>query len=234
MTKYSVVLTFYNESQNIALLVREVESELPLESELILIDDCSTDDSWIVAQSITTKSVPLRAYKNHERLGLGLSILEGIKKSSGQLILLLDSDFTHNPSDIPRLLAAADNHELTVASRYVKGGGMKPFHLFLASRIYVALLRLYLGVKQKDLLGGYMVMKRSSFSPILHQEFFEGFGNFSLAISLFAYRRDFRIKEVSAVFQVRRAGKKKSNRKKMIKDYFTSARKYKKLIGTSQ
>lgn len=233
MTKYSVVLTFYNESENIIPLVREVELMLPIDSELILIDDCSTDDSWMIAQSIIPKSIPIRTYKNQERIGLGLSILEGIRKSKGQLILLLDSDFTHNPSDIPKLLADADNYELTVASRYLNGGGMKPFHLFLSSRIYVAMLRLYLGLRQKDLLGGFMVMKRLSFSPIFREEFFEGFGNFSLAISIFASRRELRIKEIPTVFQARRAGKKKSNRKKMIKEYFASARKYKKLIGTN-
>ena len=229
-TQLSVVLTFYNEAPNLRELIRELGNVLPLETEIILIDDMSTDSSWEIVQKITSNSLKIRYFRNPTRIGLGRSVLSGILTASSDRILLMDTDFTHNPRDLPKLLRVFPEHDLVIGSRYVEGGDMQPRNLYHSSKIYVRLLRLYMRLPIWDILGGFTLLNREKFKAVLTEEYFRGFGDFSIALCLFAHLQKLRIVEVPVCFDKRKAGFKKSKRMKMIILYFNSSRLFRKLL----
>lgn len=230
--KYSIVLTFYNEAENLSPLFFALEQVLPIQTEVVIVDDASTDDSWRITSELSSDKLILKRIRNLSRLGLASSILTGIRGATGTHVILMDSDFTHNPKDIDRLIAKTSQFDLAIASRYVSGGSMKPWYLYFSSRLYVNLLRIYLRLNVRDLLGGYFVFRREAFKQMIKNEFFEGFGDYSIAFCLFAEINKLNLIEIPVVFQERKAGKKKSKRLRMMIQYLKSSRKFKRLLSS--
>ena len=227
ISKFSVILTFFNEAENLYPLFKELEQVLPLQTEVVLVDDASTDQSWKITSELKSENLTIKRIRNSVRSGLAASVLTGIRGATGDYVLLMDSDFTHNPKDINKLIECASSFDLVVASRYITGGGMQPWYLKITSHAYVKLLRTYLQTKTRDLLGGFLLFRRLAFEPIFKKHFFEGFGDFSIAICLFAEVNNLKVTEIPVVFQQRKAGEKKSRRLGMAFSYLKSSRKFK-------
>ena len=105
---FSIVIPIFNEEKNIEKLVDEIYSHLTIFNksyELVLVNDCSTDNSLTVIKNIKKKShIPIKVINNPLNIGQSLSLYEGIKSSTNNTIVTLDADGQNNPKDIPMLL----------------------------------------------------------------------------------------------------------------------------------
>jgi dolichol-phosphate mannosyltransferase len=232
---FSVVLPTLNESENVTLLIDQIIKEFidKASLEIIVVDDDSTDQT---AEKVRKFKIPeghclvkLVLIENGFKIGLGQSILKGIQRASNNLIVVMDSDFTHQPKDIRNLLAKLDDNSIVIGSRYVKGGLMESWHLYFASKIYNRFLRFLLRTQTRDLLGGFFVFNKSHFADFLNFEVFSGYGDYFiwLIYGIEKYSK-YPYVEIPVVFAERLHGKSKSKRISMLFSYYVSAQKCKK------
>lgn len=190
----SVILPTRNEPL-INELIEEVHKSLKGKNHEIIVVDKSDKKPVI-------KGAKLFIQKSK---GLGKAVVEGIGYSKGDIIVVMDSDFAHDPKDIPRLLKKIDKYDIVIGSRYAKGAkSMDTFFRKTASRIYCLLSNIVLGLPYKDTMNGFAVVRRKVYDSIdlnplgykIHTETFYK-----------AKKMGFLICEVPITFHKRRAGK---------------------------
>src|SRR3989304_2309739 len=126
--KISVILPTYNEAGNITALVKAIIGQAGLKRfklEIIVIDDDSPDHTAGIVKALSGK-YPVKLIVRKNQHGLATAILRGIQQATGQVIVLMDTDFNHQPKDIIRLVepVVAGRVDLVIGSRYIKGGGV--------------------------------------------------------------------------------------------------------------
>ena len=146
--------------------------------------------------------------------GLGRAYLAGFATRStngAELVLEMDADFSHDPADLPRLIAAAEHADLVLGSRYVPGGGVTNWGRLrrLLSRGGSAYARVLLGVPVNDLTGGFKCFHRRVLEAIdLENVHADGYG-FQIELTYKAVRAGFTVKEVPILFRERSVGSSK-------------------------
>jgi len=158
----SVVVPTFNEEDNIPLLLSDIGHALrDYAYEVIVVDD-GTDKTREIAMEMGAK-----AYRG-VRLGLGAAILEGIRHSSGDVVVVMDADLSHSPGDIPRLLQPVlqGDYHMAIGSRYVKGGDVSNWdkHRGLSSRISAAIMFPIFGVR--DANSGFFAFRKSKIDGV--------------------------------------------------------------------
>lgn len=149
----SVVLPVFNEAQNLGRLLDRLQSlELP-DSEVIVVDDGSTDGSGEIAEKRRVRLV-----RHPYNIGNGAAIKSGIRAARGRLLVLMDGDGQHQPEEIPALLAEAHRYDMVVGARG-KGSRLR-FHRYVANLIYNALASYVTRFKVEDLTSGFRVIAR--------------------------------------------------------------------------
>ncbi|MGQ0376125.1 MAG: polyprenol monophosphomannose synthase, partial [Nitrososphaerota archaeon] len=168
----SIIVPTYNESQNILSILKSIEDNLPKNKpvETIVVDDNSPDGTGnIVEEYINTvkkaTGYTIGVIRRRAKEGLSSAILKGIESSKGQTIVVMDSDRSHPPDIIPKMVDTLDNSEcdIVVASRYVKGGAVSGWSVKrkLISKVATKIAQHGLGVGQKDPLSGFFAFKRN-------------------------------------------------------------------------
>jgi len=212
-----LVLPTYNEAENVEPIVREslvrlAESGMP--HRVLVVDDASPDGTGHIADRLAAELVPVEVLHRDRKEGLGRAYLAGfgVALSAGaELVLEMDSDFSHDPADIPRLLRAAEGADLVLGSRYVPGGGVTDWGPLrrAISRGGSLYARLLLGVPVHDLTGGFKCFHRSVLESIdLEHVHADGYG-FQIELTYRALQRGFTVEEVPIVFRDRRVGESK-------------------------
>ncbi|MCH7912892.1 MAG: glycosyltransferase family 2 protein [Deltaproteobacteria bacterium] len=149
----SVVLPVFNEAQNLGRLLDRLQSlELP-DSEVIVVDDGSTDGSGEIAEKRGVRLV-----RHPYNIGNGAAIKSGIRAARGRLLVLMDGDGQHQPEEIPALLAEAHRYDMVVGAR--GKGSMLRFHRTVANLLYNALASYVTRFKVEDLTSGFRVVSR--------------------------------------------------------------------------
>jgi dolichol-phosphate mannosyltransferase len=208
--KVSVVMPTYNEKENIAALIRAVLRHIQDEIEVIVVDDNSPDGTWKVVEEIGDEKVRL-IRRIHER-GLASAIRTGIESSSGDVVVIMDTDFSHPPDKIPDLIEATQDCDIALGSRHVTGGRME------ASRARVFLSKMtnlfagfFLGFDIKDYTGGFLAIKRKVFDDIQILDEWGEYGNYGIGFLYEAKKNGYIIKEVPFVYKFRTAGSTKTS-----------------------
>ena len=125
-----LILPTYNEAVNLEPFVRAVLPELAEaapEHRILIVDDNSPDGTGRIADGLASELDAVEVLHRAEKQGLGVAYLAGFRRaldSGADLILEMDSDFSHSPADVPRLISAAEDADLVLGSRYVPGGGV--------------------------------------------------------------------------------------------------------------
>ena len=125
-----LILPTYNEAENIEAMLRAALAQLAStgrEHTILVVDDGSPDGTGQIADAMAGEHAEIRVLHRPEKQGLGRAYLAGFEDAlanGAELILEMDSDFSHDPADLPRLIAAADAADLVLGSRYVPGGGV--------------------------------------------------------------------------------------------------------------
>ena len=146
-----LILPTYNEAENIAPFVEAVQAELPPGARVLIVDDSSPDGTGEIADRLAAEREGVAVLHRPLREGLGPAYIAGFREAlaaGAELILEMDSDFSHEPAYLPRLLEAAEGADLVIGSRYVDGGGVGDWGAMrrAISRGGSAYARLVLGV----------------------------------------------------------------------------------------
>lgn len=208
-----IVTPTYNERENIAAFAKAVLAELP-QAHLLVVDDASPDGTGAMAEALIRQEPRLRVLHRKGKEGLGRAYVDGFRWALAQgygRILQMDADFSHDPKDLPRLLAAAEEADLVIGSRYVGGvrvlnWPLRRLMLSYGAGIYV---RLFTRLPVMDPTGGYKCFHREVLEAIsLGNIAAEGYG-FQIEVNHAAWRRGFRLREIPIVFADRTAGTSK-------------------------
>jgi dolichol-phosphate mannosyltransferase len=213
-----VCLPTYNERENLERMVRALGDVLPDGGRVLVIDDGSPDGTGAVADRLAAELGFVDVLHRQRKEGLGPAYIAGFRRAladGAELVLELDCDFSHDPRDVPRLLAAAESADLVLGSRYVPGGGVDGEWGALrrivsrGGSVYASLL---LGVRVRDLTGGFKCFHRRVLETIdLEQVTSRGYA-FQIEVTYRALRAGFRVAEVPIRFVDREAGHSKMSR----------------------
>jgi len=223
--KVSVILPTYNESGNIVALVKAILKIIPsdIESEVIVVDDNSPDQTFKIAKEAFASYPLVRVLLRTQDRGFAKSIRHGIENAQGDSVLVMDTDFTHDPIEIPRLLHVGLIYDIVSGSRFCSGGNMQDRSHYIASLFYNWCLRIILRTQIQDNLGGYFTMKREKILQLPLDKIFYGYGEYFFRLIHFAQLRGFTIVELPAQYLDRSAGRSKSNFTKMLFTYSMAA-----------
>ncbi len=212
-----LILPTYNEAENIAPFVEAVQAELPPGARVLIVDDSSPDGTGEIADRLAAEREGVRVLHRPLREGLGPAYLAGFREAmagGAELILEMDSDFSHEPAYLPRLLEAMEGADLAIGSRYVDGGGVGDWGAMrrAISRGGCAYARRVLGVPVADLTGGFKCFRREVLEAIdLDAVQAKGYA-FQVELTYRAVQHGFRVVEVPIVFRDRRVGSSKMSR----------------------
>ena len=120
-----VCLPTYNERENLEAMLRALGEVLPEEGQVLVIDDGSPDGTGELADSLARELGHVDVLHRARKEGLGPAYLAGFRRAladGAELVLEMDCDFSHDPRDVPRLIAAAAEADIAIGSRYVAGG----------------------------------------------------------------------------------------------------------------
>ena len=222
--KVSVILPTYNESGNIIELLQAIISNIPenYDYELIIVDDNSPDHTYEIVKKTFSENPRVVPIKRKNDRGLGKSIRAGIEYSTGDQIIVMDTDFTHDPIEIPKLLHVGQIYDIVIGSRFSPGGQMQDRMHYIGSWLYNGLMRLVLRTQVQDNLGGYFIIQTSKLKELPYDMIFYGYGDYFFRFLHYAQRHNMSIVEIPANYTSRTQGYSKSNYLKMLIRY-TSA-----------
>lgn len=214
MPRVLVITPTYNERDNLEALVTGVTTALP-EARLLVVDDASPDGTGRLADEIAARDERVEVLHRPAKLGLASAYLDGFRHglaSGYERFVQLDADLSHDPRDLPRLMAALDaGADLASGCRHMPGGGVVGWGpgRRLVSRGGSLYARALLGLPARDPTTGYKALRREVLEAIdLDEVCGEGY-SFLIEITYRALRRGFRLTEVPIVFVDRRAGASK-------------------------
>lgn len=219
--KVSVILPTYNESGNITRLIRSIKDCLSTdwEREILVVDDNSPDGTFQVVRESFVGDAEVHAHLRTEDRGLGNSIRAGIDLATGDRIVVMDTDFTHDPAEIPKLLHVGQIYDLVSGSRFCAGGSMQDTQHYLASLAFNWFMRIVLRTQVQDNLGGYFTMDTRRLKSLPLDRIFYGYGDYFFRLLFYAERSGMTIVEVPARYMARSAGDSKSNFMKLLFTY---------------
>ncbi len=233
---FSVILPTYNEAGNIVQLVRKIQAAVPdhMECEILVVDDNSPDGTYeLVRESFRDVSCVVPILRTSDR-GFAKSIRHGIERASNDRIIVMDSDLTHDPIEIPRLLHVGQIYDVVSGSRFCAGGRMTDTKHYLTSLVYNWVLRLLLRTQVQDNLGGYFTARREQILRLPVDEIFFGYGEYYFRLLHFVQRAGLSIVEVPSHYLLRGAGTSKSNWARMIWSYTSAALRLKSRIAMTE
>jgi dolichol-phosphate mannosyltransferase len=213
-----VCLPTYNERENLEPMVRALGGVLDTSQDRVLvIDDSSPDGTGDLADELARELPWVDVLHREVKEGLGPAYIEGFRHAlalDAELVLEMDCDFSHDPKDVPRLIDAASEADLVLGSRYVRGGGTSNWGLGrrIVSRGGCLYAQLLLGVRVRDLTGGFKCFRRATLETIdLEAISARGYG-FQIETTYRVIRAGLRVKEVPIRFVDRRVGDSKMSR----------------------
>jgi dolichol-phosphate mannosyltransferase len=212
-----LVLPTYNEAENVERFAAAVREKLPESARILIVDDNSPDGTGRIADRLAAADDRIAVLHRPGKGGLGPAYIAGFRHALAEgagLILEMDSDFSHDPAYLPRLLEASKRADLTIGSRYVPGGGVSDWGALrrAISRGGSAYARLVLGVSVRDLTGGFKCFRREVLESIdLDSIEARGYA-FQVEMTYRAIQRGFKVVEVPIVFRDRQAGSSKMDR----------------------
>jgi len=210
-----VCLPTYNERENLEPMVRALAAVLDTERDRVLvIDDASPDGTGAEADRLAEELPWVSVLHRERKEGLGPAYVAGFRRAlddGAELVLEMDCDFSHDPADVPRLIEAAADADLVLGSRYARGGGTAGWGpvRFVVSRGGCLYAQILLGVRVRDLTGGFKCFRRSTLEAIdLDALSARGYA-FQIETTYRVLRAGLRVEEIPIRFVDRRVGQSK-------------------------
>ena len=212
-----IIFPTYNEKENIEKIVAAVLDKDPI-IEVLIVDDNSPDGTGNIADGMAAENHRVHVVHREKKSGLGTAYIHGFKWAithQYDYIFEMDADFSHDPDYLPDFLDAIENHDLVLGSRYISGVNVVnwPMSRLLLSFYANVYSRLVTGLPVFDATGGFKCFRREVLEAIdLDQVRSNGYA-FQIEVSMRAWVRGFRIKEIPIVFTDRQHGASKMSKK---------------------
>jgi dolichol-phosphate mannosyltransferase len=214
-----LILPTYNEAENLEAIVTRAGEVLggvaSTGFQVLVVDDGSPDGTGQIADRLAAQHDWVQVLHRSEKNGIGPAYLAGFRHAldhGAAYVMEMDSDFSHDPADLARLLGAVlDSADLALGSRYVPGGGVSDWGLLrrLISQGGSTYARWVLGLRVRDLTGGFKCFRREVLETIDFDSVrSQGYG-FQVELTYRAVRAGFRVQEVPIVFRDRQLGQSK-------------------------
>jgi len=209
-----VVIPTYNEKLNIGRLIEKIFAPAQPNLSVLIVDDSSPDGTGILISNLQKKFPRLFLLSRPSKKGLGRAYVDGFSYAIAQgatAIVQMDADFSHNPSDIPRLLASLHHCDVVLGSRYSHGISvinwpLRRLLLSTGANIYAAFIT---GMPFKDCTGGFRAWRVNALKTIDFPHIqVDGYG-FQIIMLYRAWRQHSRITEIPIIFTERREGQSK-------------------------
>jgi dolichol-phosphate mannosyltransferase len=220
-----VCIPTYNERENLEPMVDAVEQVLGPDDRVLVIDDNSPDGTGEIADRLAGQRPYVDVLHRPEKQGIGPAYLDGFRHAlaaGAELVLEMDCDFSHDPADVPRLIAAAADADLVLGSRYVHGGGTRNWGLVrrAISRWGSLYAQIILGLHVRDLTGGFKCYRRAVLETIdLDAIAARGYA-FQIETTYRTIRAGFRVVEIPITFVDREVGGSKMSRSIVVEGFW--------------
>ena len=199
-----MIIPTYNERENIEKVIKKVHEVLGKNYEIIVVDDNSPDGTAQVAKKLSDK-YPVRVILREKKIGLASAIFTGFTSAHGEIMGVIDADLQHPPELMKSLVdKVRSGYDIAIASRYVKGGGVKDWTFFrkIVSRGAILLARPLTSVK--DPMSGYFFLRKKVIENIRFRP-----KGYKLLLEILVKGNYSKVIEVPYVFTKRMAGESK-------------------------
>jgi dolichol-phosphate mannosyltransferase len=215
-----VIIPTYNERDTLAPIVARVRTSVP-EADVLVADDNSPDGTGRIADELAAADDRVRVMHRLGKEGLGAAYLAGFAwalQEGYDVIVEMDADGSHQPEQLPRLLAALEDADLVLGSRWVPGGRTEnwPASRQFISRGGSAYTRLMLGIPLRDVTGGFRAFRASTLRALDLDEVASQGYCFQIDLAWRAVQRGLRVVEVPITFVERTQGASKMSRKIVV------------------
>ena len=206
--KTLVVIPTYDEKDNVAAMAEALFAVDP-SLEILFVDDNSPDGTGDVIEGLIKNDSRIHCLHREKKEGLAKAYLAGFKRAielGADRIVQMDCDFSHDPKDVPRLVA--EDADLVIGSRYVKGGATPgwPFKRRLISRMGGVFIRTVTGMPLKDPTGGFKCWKVSALKAMEYDTIESAGYSFQLEMNHRAWKTGLKIREIPIIFTDRVKG----------------------------
>ena len=220
-----VCLPTYNERENLERMLRALAEVLGPDDRVLVIDDNSPDGTGELAEELARELGFVDVLHRPKKEGLGPAYLAGFRRAldaGATLVLEMDCDFSHDPGDVPRLIAAADEADLVLGSRYVPGGGVENWGLLrraisAGGSLYA---RILLGIPVRDLTGGFKCFRREVLEALPLDEIRSRGYAFQIELTYRTLRKGYRVREIPIHFVDRVVGGSKMSRAIVLEGFW--------------
>jgi dolichol-phosphate mannosyltransferase len=218
MNRALVCIPTYNEADNLEPITQAVLKTEP-RVDILVVDDNSPDGTGRLADALAAKEPRIRVLHREKKEGLGRAYLAAFRWALAEgytYIIEMDADFSHDPRYLPGLLDAAEaGADLALGSRYITGGGTVNWGIGrqVISKGGSLYARTILGVGIHDLTGGFKCFHRRVLESIGLDEVKSTGYAFQIELTYRTLKKGFTVKEIPIVFEDRRVGQSKMNRK---------------------
>lgn len=222
----SVIIPTFNESENICNVLKSIKDCLPkMDIEAIVVDDNSPDGTGKIVEDYIKSMKTVAGYSisvihRKAKEGLSSAILDGLKNSKGDTVIVMDSDMSHPPQIIPKMLETIKKTQcdIVVASRYIKGGAIQgwPFKRKLMSTVATKIAKIGLDIPADDPMSGFFAFKRKITDGVK----FDAIG-YKILLELLVKTKGVKVEEIPYTFTDRKFGSSKLD-SSIIFDYCKS------------
>lgn len=225
--KILIVIPTYNERGSLRELVARIAALRLPDYRLLIVDDNSPDGTGALAEELA-RTHPIRVLHRPHKDGLGRAYAHAFRellllppKERPEYVIQMDADLSHDPADIPRLLAAMSTCDIALGSRYVRGGKIKNWGL--ARRLVSAAGNLYaafvLGLPYKDLTGGFKCFRFDALAALDLTTVSSVGYNFQIEMTCLAHKKGLHISEIPITFTERKTGASKFNLRIIVESF---------------
>ena len=217
----SVILPCFNEKGNIGLLIDAIHAVLGFcEHELVVVDDNSPDGTF---EAVMAKQDPrVKAFQRLSDPSLGKSIRKGIEESSGGMLIIMDSDFNHQPKYLPQMVKNLEWYDCVSASRFLYGGMMDVRWRHLGSWFFNVWVRVLMRTYITDNLYGFYAIRREVLRSLPFDRIFWGYGDYGIRLLYYLQQQGYSVLQFPAVNGRRMAGTGNSHFFRVLHQYTTA------------
>lgn len=212
-----IIIPTYNEAENISSLIPEVLEQDEM-VEVLVVDDNSPDGTGEIVADLAKDNPRIHLLERQGKMGLGSAYITGFKyalEHGYEYVIEMDADFSHSPSDIPRLLKEIKDCDLVIGSRYISGVNVVnwPIRRLLLSIFASRYVRFVTRMPVKDPTAGFKCFRREVLESLDLDNIISDGYSFQIEIHYKTWKSGWRIKEIPIVFTERRDGKSKMSKK---------------------
>ncbi len=220
--KTSIILPTYNEKDNIIELIQAIFATMEphsIEFDIVVVDDNSPDGTADAVHHNFDGDSRIKLFVRTEERGLATAILYGIRHSTGDILVFMDTDFNHDPAIIPQMIKFLEYYDLIIGSRFVMAGGMEDRFRQFSSNIYNYAIRLLFRTPVHDNLSGFFSISRDKLESMDLEQIYYGYGDYFIRLLMVAHNRGYRMLEIPVFYRLRMHGHSKTQFVSILTQY---------------